>query len=359
MIMNLKSRRGAILVLAAFIMVAVLGVLVIVVDISRIYVQKNELQTAADASALAGTIELIVGSSAAAIKDTAISYAAKNKANGAAVSVGTADIACGLYDAATHTYLGNSGTCDAAQNAVTVTARAPAKYSFVGFLSASNQVTAVARAYGAYVGATKCIKPWAIPYTKLTKTLQPANLDTLRNIDSVDTRILRTMTVAQRTFTLKIGSPPNAGNFGSLDIPSTDPSAPNNGANLYEYNITNCNPTLIGAGDTLQTETGNMKGPTVKGIADFCTANGSYDNSTGNCYESNGTLGIVVKAALWSQSTIKANGNFSVIVRQIVSFVLENINNSDASIRGHFLPYLTTGEITSTRTTVQRPILVK
>ena len=56
--MNLSNRRGAVLVLAALIMVAVFDILVIVVDISRIYVQKSELQTAADAGALAGVMEL-------------------------------------------------------------------------------------------------------------------------------------------------------------------------------------------------------------------------------------------------------------------------------------------------------------
>ncbi|MEO8193408.1 MAG: pilus assembly protein TadG-related protein [Gemmatimonadales bacterium] len=357
--MKRKNRRGAVLVLAAFIMIVALSVLVIVVDISRVYVQKNELQTAADAAALAGAMEIMVGSNEATIKDSAISFAGKNKALGNAVTVVAADVKCGIYNAATYVYPGDSPNCGAYENAVTVTARATQVSSFVGFLSSSNQVTALGRAYGAYIGATKCIKPWAIPYTKLTKTLQPTNPDTLRSIDSVDAAALRTLTQAQRTFMLKIGSPPDGGNFGSLEIPSTDPNAPTGGANLYKYNITDCNSTLIGPGDTIDTEPGGMKGPTVSGVEEFCTNNGSFNKGTGNCYDEDGNLGITVKAALWSYGTTKSNGRFAVIVRQIVSFVLENISNGQAEIKGHFLPYLTAGDITTVVTTIQRPILVR
>ena len=142
--------------------------------------------------------------------------------------------------------------------------------------------------------------------------------------------------MAQRTFMLKIGAPPNSGNFGSLDLPSADPNAPTGGANLYSYNITQCNATLIGPGDTIDTEPGGMNGPTNKGVEDYCNANGTFDKPSGNCYDKYGNLGIVVKAALWSQGTTKSNGKFAVIVRQIVSFVLENLSNQVESLATSF-----------------------
>lgn len=357
--MRMKNRKGAILVLAAFLMVVVLSMLVVVVDFSRIYVQKNELHTAADAAALAGVMEQSQGAPTLMVKDSASIYGEMNKAVGQAITIADADISCGFWDDVTKAYYDDSPTCNPGHNAVTVTARGVSTNSLPGILGGIFPVKATARAYAAYVGASKCIKPWAIPYTQLTKILQPLNLDTLRDLTQADADSLRGMTEEERTFMLKIGAPPNSGNFGSLEIPSSDPEAPSgNGAELYRYNIEKCNATLIGPGDTINTQVGQMTGPTKQGVEDFCTENGSFDKPTGNCYDDSGDLGIVVKAALWSQGTTKDDGKYAVIVRQIVSFVLENVSPK-VEITGHFLPYLTIGEIVPTPTTLQRPILVK
>jgi hypothetical protein len=359
--MNRDTRRGAVLVMAALLMVVVLSILVVVVDISRIYVLKSELQTGADAAALAGVMELAEGAPTQMVQDTAITYGGANNAGGAAVTIVAADIRCGTWDDDAGSYTNDSGTCGVQHNAVTVTARANSTNSIPGILAGIFPIKATGRAYAAYIGASKCIKPWAIPYAKLTTTLQPLNTDTLRDLDETDIELLKQRTKDELTFTLKIGTPPDAGNFGSLYIPSSDPDAPNGGANLYEYNITDCNPTLIGIGDTLETQTGNIKGPTTKGIQDLCMQDGTYVvvGDIGTCYDSDGNVGIPVKAALWSQGTWKSTGNFAVIVRQIVSFVFDNYNEKDAIVTGHFLPLLTDGSITVTPTTVQRPILIK
>ena len=41
------------------------------------------------------------------------------------------------------------------------------------------------------------------------------------------------------------------------------------GASRYRWNIANCNPTAYGPGDTLVSETGDMKGPTGQGMKDL------------------------------------------------------------------------------------------
>lgn len=354
---RLRNRRGAILVLAAFVMVVVLGMLVVVVDISRMYTQKNELQTAADAGALAGVYELLTGMSEVTVKDSAVSFGEKNTVLRQAIDITPADVVCGVWDEATRTYQGDSPQCGAGENTVAVTARGAANYTFPLFMGGNKTLVATARAYAANVGATRCIKPWAIPYIKLTRTLQPANNNELRPLDTMDLRLLTDLSPAARTFLLKIGSPPNSGNFGSLDIP--DPDDPRaNGGNLYKSNIIKCNNSLIGPGDIVDTQTGNMAGPTERSVAEFCAANGTYNDSTGDCYETDGTLGITVKAALWSQATTKDNGNYAVIVRQIVSFKLTNISK-DAEVSGYFLPIVTPGGITPIKTTIMRPILVQ
>jgi len=354
---RLKNRRGAILVLAAFVMVVVLGMLVVVVDMSRIYTQKNELQTAADAGALAGVLEMIKTSPEAEIKDSAVSFGEKNQVLKQAINVATADVVCGNWDEANKTYLGDSAECGPAENTVAVTTRGAANYSFPLFMNSNVQLAATARAYVASVGKTDCIKPWAIPYDELTTTLQPGNTDIYRNLDAIDLQQLHELSLAERTFTLKIGSPPASGNFGSLRIP--DPDDPRaNGGNLYASNIINCNGTPIGPGDVLDTQTGNMAGPTSKSVEEFCANNGSFQASTGNCYDKNGELGITVKAALWSQLTDKGQGNYSVQVRQIVAFKILNVSKQ-AEVTGAFLPIVTKGGLTPLNTTIKRPILVK
>jgi Flp pilus assembly protein TadG len=356
---RLRNRRGVTLLLVAMLAVTLLTCLAVVVDMSRMYNQKNDLQTAADAAALAGVIQQTYDTTFTV--DSARSFGQKNQVLYKNITVNAADVICGKWNAVTRTYLGDSGHCGGQENAVTVTVRDSARYLFPGLLGTSKQVTAVARAYSAYVGAQKCVKPWAIPYVTLTKTLQPTNPDTLRNLDAVDIDLLRTMTQAQRTFKLKIGSPPNQGNFGSLDINDPNPNAPNGGANLYKWNITNCNSRVIAPGDTLQTESGGATGPTGTGIMDYCDSHGDFTGanwqSGGDCLDSRGNLGITTKAALWSQAADKGGGKYDVIVRQIVAFVLQNLS-STAEVTGYFLPINTGGAITTTATTTQRPILL-
>ncbi|HEY8165685.1 MAG TPA: pilus assembly protein TadG-related protein [Gemmatimonadaceae bacterium] len=354
---QLENRRGVTLLVVAMLSVTLFTCLAVVIDMSRMYNQKNDLQTAADAAALAGVIQQI--DDTAHTVDSAVSFGQKNKVLYSPITVNPADVVCGQWDAVTQTYLGNAGHCGSTENTVTVTVRDSARYIMAGLLGTSKQVTAKARAYAAYVGAQTCVKPWAIPYVTLTKLLQPTNPDTLRDLDAVDIQRLKSMTKAQRTFMLKIGAPPDAGNFGSLDIPDPNPAAPNAGAALYKWNIEQCNSRQIAAGDSLYTETGGKTGPTIAGVEDYCDFKGTFDNSTGNCLDENGNLGIVTKAALWSQRTDKGGGKYTVTVRQIVSFVLENMSGiPDAAVTGYFLPIKTGGAITTTATTTQRPILI-
>jgi len=196
-----------------------------------------------------------------------------------------------------------------------------------------------------------------MPYWKLTSTLSPTK-DSLRDLDAEDLALLTSLSVAERTFVLKIGAPPDEGNFGSLDIP--DPAYPNqNGGNLYKDNIFRCNMSPIGPGDTLNTLPANRPEPTRRGVEDFCSdpKNGTFDSVTGNCYDLNSELGITAKTALWSQATPKDGGSFKIIVRQIVSFKIDNVSKTE--VTGHFLPILRSGGITPLKTTINRPILVK
>lgn len=360
-VFGMRNRRGSTILLVALISVTMLTFLAVVVDMSRMYTQKNELQTAADAAALAGMIAHIEDTSLTV--DSARSFGIKQTVLQSPITVATADVVCGKWDDVNHIYLGDSDHCGPSENAVTVTVRDSARYIFTGLLGTTKQVTAMGRSYAANVGATQCVKPWAMEYSVLTKLLQPGNTDYYRDLDAYDIEQLKTRTPAQLTFTLRSQTNTEAlgpANYGSLNIANPDPDAPKTdvGGSLYRYNIGHCNLTLIGPGDILTTKPGGTTGPTLQGAEDYCQPLAN----NGDCMNADGTVGIKTKTALWSQATDKGNGTYDVTVRQIVAWKLMHIvpnGQTKGDVSGYFLPLKTGGAITTTVTTIQRPILVQ
>jgi hypothetical protein len=61
--------------------------------------------------------------------------------------------------------------------------------------------------------------------------------------------------------------------YYAWQIPQID-GAPATGAERYQWNIGNCNPTIISIGDEYMIETGNMQGPTKLGSNDLIDQDG-------------------------------------------------------------------------------------
>lgn len=323
-----------------------------VVDLSRMYAQKNELNTLADAASLSASIQLMIDTST--VKSTAISYGSKNKVLKNSVTLSSADIVCGNWNDSTKAFTAN-GWCSAQNNAVRITARDSAKYLFAGLGAPKKQLAVSATAWLAFVGATDCVKPWSLFYTILTKTLQPSNPDTLRNLTPYDLALLSTLPRANRRFLLKIGSggaQGTPGNFGALDIPN--PLSANSGGNLYRDNIGMCNPTSLGIGMTTNLQTGNLVGPTKQGAQTLCTVL----TAGGECRNPRGTMGIVVNVPLWSDSSANSTGSSQIVIRQIATFSLDTMTNN-AEIIGAFVGGRRGGTIVRTTGTLRRPILVQ
>jgi Mg-chelatase subunit ChlD len=77
------GRRGAILILAAFFMIAMLALLALTIDLGYVITAKSELQRATDAAALAGAGKLVDGTDVA--QDAAFEYFARNPVGTGAV----------------------------------------------------------------------------------------------------------------------------------------------------------------------------------------------------------------------------------------------------------------------------------
>ena len=128
---RLKNRRGAVLVMAGFIIVLLVLMMAFVMDLSQMYVQVNQEQAAADAAAHAGAIELVVGDSAN-VKDTALLYSGRNSILTHAAAFQKANVTCGTWDPSSSTFTSSalSGTCGDSANAVQVVGTDTSQYIF-------------------------------------------------------------------------------------------------------------------------------------------------------------------------------------------------------------------------------------
>jgi Flp pilus assembly protein TadG len=113
-----NKRRGSILVLSAFLMVIMLGMIAFALDVGVMMLTKTQLQVAADAAAMAAGA--VLGAPDSDPAGVAKQFAALHKANGKNIALADADIQNGTWDATTRTFT----PTDEVSNAIKITARA-------------------------------------------------------------------------------------------------------------------------------------------------------------------------------------------------------------------------------------------
>jgi len=99
---NRRSRRAAIVVLSALLLVFMLGLVAFAVDLGYIVLVRTELQAAADSAALAGGASM--GFTNAQIITAAQQFAAYHKAGGKSVSLASSDVEFGSWDTTSRTF---------------------------------------------------------------------------------------------------------------------------------------------------------------------------------------------------------------------------------------------------------------
>ena len=291
---RLKNRKGAIMVLAAFTVSMLVIMLAFVIDLSRLYVQKNELQTGTDAGALAGALKL--GSSTNNVSDSAVATGNRNFVLGTAPTFLASAVKCGVWDGlpingstpnAWHSGSPHDLPCVAADNAVQLGGASPSDYLFGGVLNAAGVTvgtTAVAWVAPS-VSSTTCIKPFAVDYKYLIQALdavQGIAFDSLnhavayRDLADADYPFLRSTTGALK-FCMKDATTNNprcpntalaSGSFGEADL------NPDNGNSTQQYRNLIVNPcddvVPIGPGALVAVKTGNSQVPTVNAVQSWC-----------------------------------------------------------------------------------------
>src|SRR5688572_223369 len=195
---RLRNRRGAIVVMTGIFIVALMMIAAISVDASRIFSAKNELQTAADAAALAGALQLLEGSET--YEDTARAYAQRNLVE--QHNVDSVEVEYGVWLTADRSFVAGGEPRDA----VRITTRQPLPLSLVRVFGDSTvTITASAIAWSSGpVMEPQCLKPIAVPYSRLLQILGHPAWSNISLTDD-DIRALRDMPVSQRKWHFHFG----------------------------------------------------------------------------------------------------------------------------------------------------------
>ncbi|MES2791546.1 MAG: pilus assembly protein TadG-related protein [Planctomycetota bacterium] len=119
-----RGRKGVIVVYAAIMMVVIFGFAAFAIDVGYMALTVDQLQNAADASALAGAMRMRDG--AATVRSAARDIASRNFLGKQAISITDSDIELGVYDLGTHAFTVN----ETAANSVRVTTRVTNKPLF-------------------------------------------------------------------------------------------------------------------------------------------------------------------------------------------------------------------------------------
>lgn len=289
----MRNRRGAIVVMTGVFIVALMMMAAISVDASRIFAAKNELQTAADAAALAGAIQLLEDPGNAL--DSARAYAMRNRVEQNPVD--SVEVEYGIWLPADRNFVAGGEPRDA----VRVTTRHALPLSLARVFGDSTitvATSAIAWAAGP-VMEPRCLKPIALPYSRLLQILDYPPWTNISLSDD-DIRRLRDMDVRDRSWHFHFGNQENehqtAPQFGEdhfrrdqyfpIDIDSTwdrtSPATharPSLDADTYRSYLagppTGRCSAKVRAGDEVRSEPAASKMDAMRdGLGDICAALG-------------------------------------------------------------------------------------
>jgi Flp pilus assembly protein TadG len=342
---RLRSRKGATLVLVAILMTALIGFTGIGIDASRLYLMRAQLQTTADAAAIAAIVEVNVKrpTNATAV---AISYAAKNLVERQTPSITAGGVEPGSWNYATNTFTPLASWTDPALVAVRVTATYPGVYTFARVFGVTTK-TVTARAIGAvgYVGTTSCLRPWAVSYQTLLDALYPpAGTKTpAYNLTAQDIQTLSGMSSPNNSVTLLNGTTNQLTNGNIAQVQTNNPW---NGNNAYKDAITGCSNMPIGPGTILHGDPGAGSGQTANAVKQLCGVNGN-GNSAFNC-----TSLPQVKLAIWGSNNGLSGSNLTVTVKYVGVFTVTRFvpgsGTASDQVIGYFNTMASSGSFSAT-----------
>jgi Putative Flp pilus-assembly TadE/G-like len=371
-----SGERGAVLIQVAVALLALLALSAFVFDYGVMWSSRAQAQNAADAGALSGAISLAFDDpdDFDGARAKALAVARANNVWGEVPDVTAADV---TFPACPPTPGMPEDTCvkvDVFRNQRAGGNPLPTFFArLVGITEQGVRATATARVL---VGdSAQCVKPWAIPdkWNDLLDNPQDGQWtpdDAFERYVQNGQNAGAVLSPADVYFppgvtghtgftveadygtalTLKHGNPQQAirpGYFFPVVInPLEGP-----GANNYGDNIATCDPTVVGPGDLLTVEPGNMVGPTNSGVAALVaqdsaatwspTASNGRGGPVGGCMAA-GTCAVsprLVALAVFDPDiydAARAGGRTEVVVTKILGFWIQGMQAN-----GDVLGYLT------------------
>lgn len=325
-----KKRRGSVLVMVAFMLVALMAMGAIAADIGRFYVVTGELQTAADAAALKGasTLQFSTNANPKVDVDTAVQnfVLSTNRSDGQALNAAVDSIKLGFWTPTMNGVPGNFTTQlnGRRANAVYVALANKPRGTFSQLIGRSTgyDLSRHAIVWIANI-SLDCTRPWALQYRPLVQAVN-GNSDTTQNLDPTKFLAYQNLSPSQRTLVMHneevtgMVPPPDDGVWNAYNLPSGPNGGANSGQTTYQSQILNCNNIAMNsdAGNgNLQPSTGvgscqagtivcwaseviygSTSGPSGGQGSGICAP---YENNPGNatCFDSQGNAGVTVDIA--------------------------------------------------------------
>ena len=275
---RLRDERGMTLVMVATGLVAFLSATMLAVDVGMLMVARTEAQSSADAGALAGAVALAFddfddrSATGPAVRNAiAASTAADNNVMNGQASVLPEDV----------TFPTNTRIRVRVQRSGV---RGNPLSTFIApmFGVPNVDLGAEATAEVSPANAMTCVKPFTVPDKWIEKQTPP--WDPSDTFDAFDNK---GKPLANPDIYVPMGQPgytgynaeADKGTLIELKAGTGDQIAPSfyfpyaiggdSGASEYRWNIGNCNTTMMGFGELLMAEPGNMVGPTRQGMDDL------------------------------------------------------------------------------------------
>ncbi len=336
--MKRRERKGATIVVVTLLLTVLLAMMAVAIDLSRMYVGRAELQTAADATAHMGAVQLARGWN---VESRMSVFAPRNVALGAPMSGSpdSTEVHTGYWIPATRTFqITAPSPAPPGVNAVRAITKRSTRWTFGGALGL--QFTPVINDTAvAFVGSLTtgtCVKPWSMPFGLVTRllpgspapagyTLSQSDVNYLANLPSLPPTG-GSSSPGSRTI---IAAPPSNGNGQTPKAPPAPfttnwdglsiPSAPNNGTSGYQAVMRDAscqypvsvNDVLDKPGNNLDTKTSEAITPSV------CT----FSSTSDICYQADGrTPGVKVKVTFGLPTT--SNGREQVVVKMLGEFTV-------------------------------------
>lgn len=349
---RLRDRRGAVLVMAAVSMTAVLGAAALSVDVGLLYTARGEAQKAADAAALGGAGSFIESPfDADAAEALAEEIGEQNTVRNEDVEI--------VPD--------EDVEVDLVNRRVTVRVRriadrgngVPAYFSRIFGLSTID-VEATATAEAIEVGSVACVAPFAPPdafqdvngngkfdpgdyyETDVTGYGSPYR-DGVPSNNGVDPRGTTYSRDFGRPIVLKEGTPQQTlepSQYFPITLPEKGGGF-TSGADDYREAIAGCVSATIHIGDVIPTEPGNMSGPTRQGMLDLMAQDpgARWDVAgktvVGSRYDPWRASPRVIHIPLFDPEEAPPSGRTDIKVANVTAFWVEGMQGND--VIGRFM----------------------